>query len=437
MPRIMSASIEQIANRSAKSASGSSKRSITKLSVTGDSRTVDLYLTRRRKGGRSWPAWANAYMFQSMEFVACYAISSKRSDEFLAEANFVPLLTDGSTAVLIGYPAINDLSQAVGGYTDVDGNVVTLANAVDLIIKRLRDRVARLVASGKDVGLALEPGGQGLAAGSVAAVHELNARMKAEFASAYRVYLYDPTPLIWDAGTTNAAIVFKPGFTVDNTHATSRQGQVVGKDAAVNFFPRFAIQRKSYGVDLRTSSAQLFPNAGYAALTGGTVANMTGSDPVPANVALSASAAGLASYTLTSAPTDDGGNEITLNVTATGAVQVRVIHQGIPTAGLGYTDSYVSGLDVNVLSASGCRVYWETQIFTTQGTEDGFDLYGGDGADIWMVNGATGPLRMQSDPTQPPPGSSSGIAPSGRLILDFKAAGGCQVKFKDPTFYRK
>lgn len=420
--------------RAVRAGTGSNNR----VSVIGDSRTRDLYVNTNRKNGRSWIAWANAYMQQSMRFVANYAQSGKRSDEYLAEAAFAPLLADASNMVIFGYPAVNDIGQAFSGYTDTDGQSITLVNVVDKVLARIVDRVQRLVASGKTVIVCTEPGAISLAASQVACVHDLNTKIRSTFASMAGVSLFDPVELIWARSTTSSAIAFKTGYSTDGTHANASQGQFIGKYAADKFFPAILTQIKDYGVDLATSSAQLFPNAGYATLTGGTTGNMTGTDPVPANVVISATAASLASYTLTSTVAEDGtGNEITITVTASGAVSVRIAHQGISVAGMTYTDNFVGGVDVTTVSSSNCRVYWIMQVYTHQGTNDGYDLYAFDATDVWPPTGAVSEVRMQSDPTSAPSGATSGLAINGRLILDFKAAGSVVVKLKDPTVYRK
>lgn len=407
-------------------------------SVVGDSRTRDMYVTGARKQARSWIVWANAYMNQVMDFVGNYATSGYRSDQFLAESNFANLMNDGSNLVIIGYPAVNDISQAAAGYVDVDGNAVTLTNVISLVLARMYDRVSRLVKAGKVVVVCTEPGATTMNAAQVAVTMNFNASLITMFQGMTGVKVFNPLTAIWARSTTVSAVAFNSGFSADGTHATARQGQVAGYYAATKFFSTFMVPRKRTGVDLRTSSAQLFPNAGYATLTGGTTSNMTGTDAIPGNVVIYASAASLASYTLTSAAADDGtGNEMNLTVTATGAVKVNFRHTGVPTTGLGYTDYFVAGADINVISASACRVYWETQIFTNQGTEDGYDLYAGDAADVWLVNGVTNPVRMQSDPTQPPAGSSTGLSIEARMVLDFKGAGSVNVKIKDPSVYRK
>ncbi len=409
-----------------------------KTSLIADSRMQDYYLSGKRIGGRSWVAWANAYLGCALDVIAEYATSGFRSDQFFAESNFGLMLNDGAQIAIVGYPFVNDIAQAQAGYTDVDGNSVTLANVQALAIARHVDRVQRLVSAGKVVVVCVEPGATALNAAQVAVVHSINAELRDRYRGYGSVKLFDPLSIIWSKAISSTAIAFNSGFSVDGTHATARQGQRVGKYAAEKFFPTFLFVRKSYGIDIATSSAQLYPNAGYATTTGGTTSNITGSDPLPANVLLAATSAGIASYTATIADAEDGtGKELTLNISATGAVEVRVIHNAIPTAGLLYTDKFVGGCDCNVVSASGCRVYGDMQLFTSQGTEDGYALYAGDPADIWLVTGSTGEFRLQSDAVSPPVGSSSGLAPQWRVVIDFKAAGTCTIKLKDPSVYRK
>lgn len=409
-----------------------------KVSIIGDSRTQDYYLSGKRIGARSWIAWANAYLGGALEMVAEYATSGFRSDQFFAEATFSQMLADGASLAIVGYPFVNDVAQAQAGYTDVDGNSITLANVQAVAMARHADRVQRLVAAGKLVIVCVEPGSTTLNAAQVAVVHAINAELRDKYRGYGAVKLFDPLSIVWSKATTASAIAFNSGFSTDGTHATSRQGQRVGKYAAEKFFPSFLIPRKSYGVDLVTSSAQLYPNPGYATTTGGTTSNITGSDPLPANITLAATSAGIASYTASIADAEDGtGKELTLSITATGAVEVRVIHNGIPTAGLLYTHSFVGGVDCTVVSAAGCRVFGNMQLFTGQGTEDGYALYGGDASDVWLVTGATGEFRLQSDPVTPPAGSSTGLAPQWRVVADFKSGGSCTLKLKDPTVYRK
>lgn len=408
-----------------------------KVSLIGDSRTQDYWLSQNRIGGRSWFAWANAYMGCPLEVIAEYATSGYRSDQYFIESNFSLMLVDGAQIAVLGFPFVNDISQAAAGYSDVDGNAVTLSNVQALVMARHQNRVQRLVDAGKTVVVCTEPGSTNFSAAQIAVLHSINAALRATYLGSPAVKLFDPVDLIWSRVMTASAIAIKGGYSADGTHATTRWGQFVGRYAAEKFFPGFLTPRKSYGVDLAIAT-QLFPNAGYTAATGGTTSNITGSDPLPANVVLNAAAAGFASYAASTASASDGsGNELTLTVTATSAGVVRLDHRNIPTAGLGYTDTFVGGLDVNVTASSNCRVYGDMQLFTNQGTEDGFSLYAGDVADVWTPDGTTGDVRMQSAPVQPPVGSFSGLAPQYRLFLDFKAAGSVTVKLKDPTVYRK
>lgn len=409
-----------------------------KASLMADSRTADYHISGKRTQGRSWVAQANAYMGNTLDVVAEYANSGDRSDQYFAYANFAPMLTDGSHIAIIGYPFVNDISQAGGaGYTDVDGNAVTLANVQQIVMARHLDRVRQLLNAGKIVIVCTEPGATSLGSSAVGVVHSINAAMRQTYQGMLGVHLFDPVDQIWSRSTTATSISFKSGYSADGTHATTRQGSFVGLYAATDLFPRILTKRKSYGTDPLNSSAQLYPNAGYLTATGGTVQQMTGTDPIPANLLLRAAVNGLASYTASVTTAEDGtGNELTLNITSTGATTVRLDHTGSSVAGIPYTAAWVGGLDVEVVSSSGCRAYGAMQLFTNQGTEEGYILYAGDAADVWTANGKVAPARWQSDPTTPPAGSSSGLAPQYRLWIDFKSAGSIAIKVKNPTIYR-
>jgi hypothetical protein len=406
-------------------------------SLIGDSRTQDYYLTQRATGARSWIAQMNAYAGASLTVVAEYATSAQRSDQYFAEPNFTQMLNDGASIAIIGYPFVNDIDQALSGYTDTDGVAVTLVNVADRVLTRLANRVERLIESGKTVVVCTEPGSSNFAATQVPIVHGINAALRSAYSRMFGVRLFDPVDLIWGRGTDLTAITFRSGYSADGTHATSRQGNAIGRYAAKTLLPRLVPAKKSYGNDPLTSSAQLWPNAGYATATGGTTSNITGSDALPANTQLTAATAGRASYAASIAPAEDGsGNELTLTITATDAVVVELRHVNMSMTGVNYTSQLVGGCDCTVVSASGCRVYGEMQVFTGQGTVNGWALYAGDAADIWMFGGTVDELRLQSDPTRAPAGSTSGLAPSWRVRADFKSAGSVVMKLKDPTIYK-
>lgn len=408
-----------------------------KTSLIADSRTADYRISGTRTQGRSWIAQANAFMGDTLEVIASYARSGYRSDQYFAESNFGPMLTDGARIAIIGYPFVNDINDAGLGYTDEDGNVVTLANVQQIVMARHINRVNRLLAAGKVVIVCTEPGSTSLGAAAVAVVHSINQALRDAYQGMLGVHLFDPLSQIWSGATTNSVIVFKTGYSADGTHATTRQGAFIGQLAANELFSKILTVRKSYGNNPISSSAQLYPNAGYATATGGTVQQMTGTDAIPANLLLRAATAGLASYTATLATAEDGtGNELTLTVTSTGAVTVRLDHTGVSAAGVSYSTAWVGGLDVEVLSATGCRAYGAMQLFTNQGTEEGYALYAGDAADVWTADGKVPPARWQSDPATPPAGSSTGLAPQYRLWLDFKSAGSISIKVGNPTVYR-
>lgn len=411
-----------------------------KYSEIGDSRTIDTLVASNaiyRKSGKSWRNWSSAFMGGSLQLVGNYGQSGKRTDEYLAESNFASVLSDASDLVIFGYPAVNDISQAQSGYTDADGNAVTTANIASLVVARLVNRVNRVLAAGKFVVVSLEPGAESLNSSGVAAVYALNTLLRSTFGGMSGVRLFDPLHMVWNPSTTTATqIRFKTSFSADGTHPTSRQGRVVGKWAAANFWPSILTPRKRYGLDL-DKGQQLYGNIGFATLTGGTATNITVTDAIPANVRLIASAGSLITYTLTSAAAEDGsGNELLVTLTASNAVTGSLELNGVSTSGLAYTDFFVAGADVEILQQTNCKATWYAYLFSNEASETAYDLYQQDGADIAPTSPQTGSARMQSVPCTFPAGAASGMSVSARLSFVFSAAGTAQFKIKDPAIHK-
>lgn len=411
-----------------------------KLSEIGDSRTIDSLVAFNapyRKSAKSWRTQSNAFMGQTLEPVANYGISNKRSDEYLAEANFAPMLSDASALCLFGYPAVNDISQAQAGYTDADGNAVTTSNVAALVCARILNRVNRVLAAGKFAVVSLEPGAESLNSSGVAAVYALNTLLRSTFGGMAGVRLFDPLHLVWNPSTTTATqIRFKTGFSPDGTHPSSRQGRVVGKWAAANFWPGIITPRKRYGLNL-DKGQQLYGNIGFATLTGGTTTNITAGDAIPANCRLISSVGSTITYTLTSAAAEDGsGNELTVTFTASGAATATFALNGVSTAGLAYTDFFVAGADIEMLQKTNAQAAWYAYLFATEASETAYDLYEQAASDIAPTSPMSGVQRMQNIPATFPATAASGMAVEARFSFVFSAAGVVQFKIKDPVIFK-
>lgn len=415
-------------------------------SVFTDSRAIDQHTTasqRGRKSAKSWVNWFMAYLGQPKRLVFNYGQSGQRTDEYITQARIASIIEDASTFVIASYPAINDISQAVGGYTDADGVAVTTSNVAARASDRLIRAINQITAAGKPVMAQLEYGTGTLAASGVAAVHEFNRFMRTAFSGRNDVVLIDATPIMWVNPVPGPTISIKPGYVATNdgfTHAETRGGQAVGKFVAQTIAPRlFPRRKKLIGFNTAVANvSQLFANRGFATLTGGAAAgNTTVIGNTPANCRIASTTGGATvTCTVTSRPSPSGtGNIIRLEFVTSGtdsAVTTNFIMQDIPTAGLGVNDKFVGGAHANFIELLDATPFWSTQLVSNTGTEDSYDLFG---TQTWANEMAD--VQFQSLPDTFLAGSASVSSINMRLSIAFAGAGKrAVVEIEDPYLYR-
>lgn len=401
-------------------------------SIISDSRSADLMANGFGTSARNWWPWANAFHKAALRLVGSYGMSGKRSDEYLTSGKFEQAMADGSGVLVIGYPVVNDISQAFSGYTDADGNAVTLANVVDMTIARLVKYIKRAIRNGKRVVCFAETGATTLVASQVAAVHEFN-RKYAKAAKAAGAVFYNPCGIVWNQTASATLIAFKTNFSGDGTHAQQAMGRAVGKDFAAKVLPLFvpAIDTAVANTSevIANGVGQLFSNPLLTNLTGGTSGNITiSSGNVPNSVAVSGSAAGLLSVAITSTANADGfGNDVTFAFTATGAVKGRIDFT-IPNAtNWELTDVIQTGVEYDLAAGSAAGVYLQTQLNDNTGTRDAYTLFadvqGGNTQGPAPGTAETGVVLRSLESTWNPAATAKGYL-LHRLVLDFPPAGG-------------
>lgn len=412
-------------------------------SAIGDSRTQDFYTGPNNgyKNSRSWLAWAMAYYKQSFRVVGMYGVSAKRTDEYLTNGNFEKAMVDGSGTMVFGFPVVNDLSQATGGYTDTYGRSVTASNVVDLAIGNLVTKIKAARQAGKRVIVLAEPGATTFTAAQVATVHEFNRKYRDQVRTIPGVYWWNFNRLIWNATSSSTLIAFKANYTGDGTHAQQAMGQALGKDFATNFLPTFFPSVDS-AVDntselIANGVGQLFANPLFTTLTGGTTgSNITlTSGTVPGSVSISGSAAGALSVVITNASNAAGlGNDVTYAFTATSAVTGRIDFTIPNAANLALTDYVEAGVEYDLGAGCAANVYSEAQMNSDVGTFTGFDLYSAaSGPPSGLAD--TGVVLRSTRATWLPNSTTIGYY-LHRLNLNFTGAGTCTINTRRASIVR-
>ncbi len=364
-------------------------RSLPKLvSMIGDSRAAQQKAdVTTLQSGTSWQALnvANALMGNPLKTVGNYGISGNRTDQYFA-SNLTTSIGDTSEIVIFWSCCVNDISQALGGYTSVSGTSITMSNVAQVAAQNAINAVTAALQAGKRVILVSEPGSSGFTSAQVAAVAEVNQRLAEFTENTPGVLLWDIRPVIWDSTTSSTAIVFKSGYSFDGTHLNSKGGYFAGKALATFLAPIVPAYQAWKAVDYQAGPNQLVSNAIFSTVTGGThdgSGTVTGNIPSGWNVRPLSSTTSVA---VSSSADSDAGNDVTLTITAS-AVDTIYFDFNVDSSLYSLGDVVQAGCDVSVASgSSNAYVYLSPILATTvagsTSAPNVFALYGsiGEGA---------------------------------------------------------
>jgi hypothetical protein len=417
--------------------------------LIGDSRVYDHNSTSAGgmygKTCKSWIAWANAFYKQSFRVVNNYGVGGNRTDQYLKNGNFELSMANTSGILVFGPPVFNDINQALAGYTDADGNVVSLSNVVTLTIARLVTYITSAVQNGKTVICMSESGGTSFTAAQVACVHEFNRRYRDAIKAIPNVYFYNQNRLIWNPTSSTTAIAFKTNYSGDGTHYQQMAGRVIGKDWATyllpNLFPAVDTAVDNVSSLYSNGVGQLVTNPLLTTLTGGTNAgNITlTSGNIPAGVTISAASAGALSVAITSAANADGfGNDVTFAFTATAAVVGRIDFGSFNSTYVALTDYLEMGLEYDVAVGNTGLFYPELQLVGNVNSVSCFDMLGAN------QSPAMGPpsgiadtgIVLRTNKSTFPAGNASVSYALARLNVFFTAAGSGTITIRRPFLNR-
>lgn len=405
----------------------------TSFDIISDSRSADAALGSGWNS-RNWLVQARARYGQSFRINGLFGDSGKRSDQWLTNGNFELAMASTSRWLVVGYPVVNDISQAAAGYNDVFGNAITLANVAPVTVNSLIAHAQKAVAVGKEVIMLTEPGSTGFTAAQTAAVHEFNRLLKFAVRGCQGIRLYDPTPIIWSPTGSTTVITKKTGFTSDGTHAQQMEGGAVGSDFATNFLPTIIPRIDDGAASLSDTVAngtnQLFRNPLFNTLAGGTTgSNITlSSGTVPANCVISGSSGTTnLSVDITSAANSGGyGNSITLaiNCTSAAAGDFRFDLQ-TTLADWQLTDEFEGCLGMDIASGSTMLgIYPALEVITDTSTKTNslWDMYAGSSGP--MSTAAVSGLSLRTKRGGAIAGSTSKTAVQLRIRASYAAGGG-------------
>jgi hypothetical protein len=273
------------------------------------------------------------------------------------------------------------------GYTDLITNTyVTVANVAQVAFENLRAAWQEDLDAGKTVILLTETGATNLLTTQVAAIHQLNLRMKCWAETRPGVLLFDFTPLVWAAGQSATVIRFKANYLQpsDPTHFSSFACYQMAKKFADWIRANYPEREKAVAAahDIyATNPRQLIRNPLFLVQSGGnTGANMTvASGAVPGSCTLRATAAVSAVITYEDVISGDtvSGKQVRIAYTAGAAPAIATLEGFSPSPGYWtIADLLELGAEVDVLAnAGGAHVYLGVDVNTDAGTRNLYHLY--------------------------------------------------------------
>lgn len=419
-----------------------------------DSRSADHNVSANTTAGLTgvgWFNWANSLNGHRMVLGINNGISGARSDQSmngrnsagaLVRTGIEGLLASPAGWAIFGYPIVNDLTAAAAGnYTDLYGTPVTLATVAAVTAASIQLQVRRLLAVGKRVILTPETGATNLSAAQIGQLHEFNLRMRAFAEATDGVYMWDPRPALWAAGTATT-IAFKAGAlrTGDPTHFSILGGMLAGQ--VFNTFIASLMTVSDFGPaslsdNATTNPRQMTPNPLFNTLTGGTVSGglVLSSGNVPSGYEIKG--ASTSSVSVTSAAEANGfGNAVTMAFTTTAADVVQIIGTAPALAAWNLTDTFQQQIDMDVAAGSAAAFpYLEMQVNTDQGTTSYYAMY--TDATYAPFPTTAYSVRLRSQPGVVRAGSTTKGFLSPRLGIRFTGAGNITLTLRRPSFERR
>lgn len=375
--------------------------------------------------------WLNMLNGNPITLGLCFANPGKRTDEYIPQFKTARLASKAGWS-WYNFPFVNDLAAAQTGYTDNDGNAVTTANVALLAFNRLKTEWELDLAAGKKVVIMTEPGATNLNAAAVAALHELNLRMKCYAEANPYVTLIDMTPIVWQPTQSASAIRFRTNYAQigDPTHWSGFGCyQMAISPPMTNWLARnFQTRDKAVAsaTDVYTTNPrQIIRQPFQLAASGGTTGtNVTvSSGTVPGNLKIQTLLNTAASVAITTTDTVSGdtssGKDVTWAITFTAAGIFSIIADSPSTSYWGVTSLIEAGVNVDVAAnASGANVYGDLQINSNLGSDDAWMLYAPRNISIGPTTAYSLQLKSEISTARAGSGTTGYIAPTVSVAGD-------------------
>lgn len=309
-----------------------------------------------------------------------YGVSGNRSDQYVLSAIAAGILTSPSGFVLWFFPAVNDISQAVAGYTNtIDGTAVTTSNVGASCMNNIIYLASRLAALGKKLILCLEPGSTTFSTASIAAMYDLNLRITGYANATPGMYPFNANDVVWNNTSSATTIAFKTGYSVDGTHYTTLGAFAAG--VAFNTFIQttFAVADlaiASINAVQTTDPRSLVNNPLFNTASGGTI---SGNSSVNGNVPSGWTFVGGSSQTIvtitSSAEANGNGNAITIAITTATSDSLRFQSNAPSNANYTLAQWMQGGADVAVASgANNIATQFSLENVTNLANSQQYDL---------------------------------------------------------------
>lgn len=412
--------------------------------LVGDSRTsqygFDPNNPTNSVSAQHYFSWANSLLGMPLQITANLGISGLRSDQFIAQSGAAGIAAN-SQWVHIGPPAVNDISQAVAGYTPAGsvyfnaGVRVTIANVAAVVAAQIKAYALACVAAGKKVLLSTEHGSTAFSTAQVAAVFQLNEYLRYISLTYPNIYLWDGAKDYWLPTGSTTAIVFRPGYSADGVHSIIPGGYAMGLSLST-FLGTSLYSPNDYlgsnAADIPTTNSQsLIDNGLFTTLTGGSVSGglVLTSGTIPANWSMSGAAT--SSVVVTSAANANGyGNDLTLALTAGAADSIQISHNSFG-ASLLVSDQVSAAIQCQVNAGSSNFNAWQQLLMQSpQASPNIFSMYG-----LRTANLGSGPTTAYTTTLYCPytgfaAGSTSITLAKQFINFEFAAAGSATVTLR-------
>jgi hypothetical protein len=423
------------------------------FSFMGDSRTSlmnvtgGVYVGGQLLGKAAWwPYVAADLTNQSIRIIQNYGIGGFRSDQWTTYGGLAEgVLTDAAQTVVMGPGCVNDIASVP--YTTISGQAVTISNVASVCASNIINAANRVIQANKNVIILSETGENGWTGNNIAAVLEVNLRLRSYCLQTAHALYFDVTPIMWQPNQSTT-LTFTAGYSTDGIHpnvlGSYNIGVLFSQLLTPNLTP-YSFQPVSQFQNVSISPLCLMSSTYtlFNTLTGGSTGGITlTSGTVPAGITVSGGGVGSSVIVTSAADASGYGNDVTFAFTTTQTDTIYIlwyIYNGYASVG----DKVVFSANVSVASGqSNFSIPYLQLQDTGTGCSPGnttqtvayYDLI-----PLTITNGPTTTYSLQESTSPAPvvPGNCSAVnAINPSVVLQATGAGHITVTLSRPDVHK-